>query len=100
MKDLSTPNMDIITGILYSTVSENVLRLKESVRDASEAEIHFKGKDHDENSIAELLKHIAYVDLRWVYRLKCTSVPSELEKEYGPELDEKGNLLSSFFFNN
>ncbi|WP_411225261.1 DinB family protein [Priestia filamentosa] len=95
MKDLSTPNMDIITGILYSTVSENVCRLKESIEDASEAEIHFKRKEHNENSIAELLKHIAYVDLRWVYRLKCTPIPPELEKEYRPELDEKGNLPSA-----
>jgi uncharacterized damage-inducible protein DinB len=62
--------MDHIIGLLHATVSDTYLRLKELVRDMTQEEIDYKGPNGDLNSTAQLLRHLAVVDLHWVYRLK------------------------------
>jgi hypothetical protein len=61
--------MDHIVGLLHATVTDTYLRLKELVRDMTQEEIDYKGPNGDLNSTAQLLRHLAVVDLHWVYRL-------------------------------
>ncbi len=46
------------------------------------------------NSIGQLLRHLAVVDLHWVYRLKNQQYTSSLQKEYGPLVDAAGQIPS------
>ncbi len=84
--------MDPIVGMLFSMVKENYHRLKSIVGEMSQEEIEYKGPNQGYNSIAQLLKHLAYVDLNWVYRIKGQSIPPKLEEKYGPMINEKGEL--------
>ncbi|MBX9955638.1 DinB family protein [Peribacillus simplex] len=84
--------MDTVTGILYSMVDGNYKRLKSIVANMSQEEIDYKGPDRKCNSTAQLLKHLAYVDLTWVYRIKDEVMPLDLEEKYGPMLDENNQL--------
>ncbi len=43
---------------------------KKLVEVTDEKELVFKGLKNNENSIGQLLQHLAVVDLHWVYRLK------------------------------
>ena len=79
-------------GLLHATVKYNFLRLKRLVKDSTLEGMVYKGSSSEYNSIAQLLRHLAVVDLHWVYRLQSAKVPLELEEKYGPMYDESGKL--------
>ncbi|MGE7823264.1 DinB family protein [Paenibacillus sp. NPDC093718] len=85
-------NMSTIVGMLYSAVRENSQRLKSISEGMSQEEIDYKGPDGNYNSAAQLIKHIMYVDLNWVYRIKGEALPQALKNEYGPMIDEYNRL--------
>ncbi|WP_230126265.1 DinB family protein [Bacillus sp. CECT 9360] len=84
--------MKPIIGMLYSMVASNYERLKTIVADITQEELDYKGPNQKYNSIAQLIRHLAYVDLNWVFRIKGDSMPKSLEEKYGPMLDEKNEL--------
>ncbi|MFS0592298.1 DinB family protein [Cytobacillus horneckiae] len=84
--------MEPIVGILYSMVEGNYKRLKSIVEGMSQEEIDYKGVNQKDNSTAQLLRHLAYVDLNWIYRIKGEKLPLTLEEKYGPMLDENNQL--------
>ena len=69
-------NMSTIVGMLYGAVKENSQRLKSISEGMSQEEIDYKGPGNQFNSAAQLIKHIMYVDLNWVYRIKGEALPS------------------------
>lgn len=85
-------HMSPIVGILYAAVRENSQRLKSISEGMSQEEVDYKGPDHNDNSTAQLIKHILYVDLNWVYRIKGQPLPQSLKDEYGPMIDENNRL--------
>ena len=87
--------MEPIVGLLYSMVDGNYRRLKSIVEDMSQRELDYKGFNQNYNSTAQLLRHLALVDLNWVFRIKGEKMPLNLEKKYGPLLD-KDNRLPQF----
>lgn len=71
MKDLHLEkDMNPNVAILYATVRDTFERLQNLVEGTEEKELSYKGPENDENSIGQLLQHLAVVDLHWVYRLK------------------------------
>ncbi|MFE7377422.1 DinB family protein [Bacillus cereus] len=95
MKDLHLEKgMNPQVAILYATVTDTFKRLKVLVEGTVEKELSFKGSENNENSIGQLLQHLAVVDLYWVYRFKGEEVPPALENKYGPMLNEVGELPS------
>lgn len=95
MKDLYLEkNMNPQVAILYATVADTFKRLQKLVEGTDEKELSFKGLKNNENSIGQLLQHLAVVDLHWVYRLKGEPVPMALDNIYGPMLNEVGELPS------
>lgn len=93
--DLHLDNeMEPSVALLYATVSDTYERLKLLVNDVNQEELFFKGTENKMNSIGQLLRHLAVVDLHWVYRLKNQQIPSSLQKEYGPLVDAEGQLPS------
>ncbi|MFC9448292.1 DinB family protein [Bacillus cereus] len=95
MKDLHLEkDMNPQVAILYATVTDTFKRLKVLVEGTVEKELSFKRSENNENSIGQLLQHLAVVDLYWVYRFKGEEVPPALENKYGPMLNEVGELPS------
>lgn len=95
MKDLYLErDMNSQVAILYAAVRDTFKRLQILVEGTEEKELSFKGAENNENSIGQLLQHLAVVDLHWVYRLKGGKVPLALESKYGPMLNEVGELPS------
>ncbi|MGD6892008.1 DinB family protein [Bacillus mobilis] len=95
MKDLHLEkNMNLQVAILYATVTDTFKRLQKLVEGTDEKELSYKGSENNENSIGQLLQHLAVVDLHWVYRLKGEEVPRTLNNIYGPMLNEAGKLPS------
>jgi len=93
--DLHLDNeMEPSVALLYATVSDTYERLKLLVKDVDQEELFFKGTENKMNSIGQLLRHLAVVDLHWVYRLKNQQIPSSLQKEYGPLVDAAGQIPS------
>ncbi|KEK22910.1 DinB family protein [Bacillus gaemokensis] len=93
MKDLYLEKgMNSHVAILYATVYDTFKRLGKLVEGVEKEELYYKGPAKDENSIGQLLQHLAVVDLHWVYRLKGVQVPRLLQEKYGPMLNEKGEL--------
>ncbi|WP_242234979.1 DinB family protein [Bacillus cereus group sp. BfR-BA-01316] len=93
MKDLHLEkDMNPNVAILYATVRDTFERLQNLVEGTEEKELSYKGPENDENSIGQLLQHLAVVDLHWVYRLKGEEVPSVFQNTYGPMLNEEGEL--------
>ncbi|MBX9975999.1 DinB family protein [Cytobacillus firmus] len=84
--------MEPIVGMLYSMVDGNYHRLRSIVKDMSQTELDYKGPNQNYNSTAQLLRHLGYVDLNWVFRIKGEIMPLNLEKKYGPLLDEENRL--------
>ncbi len=84
--------MTPIVGMLYSAVVQNSQRLQLITKGMSQEEVDFKGPNHTHNSTAQLLRHIAYVDLNWVYRMKGQPLPVSLQEEYGPMIDANHRL--------
>ncbi|QOT11091.1 DinB family protein [Paenibacillus sp. JNUCC32] len=85
-------NMSTIVGMLYGAVRENSERLKSVSEGMSQEEVDYKGPGGHYNSAAQLIKHITYVDLNWVYRIKREVLPPSLKDEYGPMIDEHNKL--------
>jgi uncharacterized damage-inducible protein DinB len=85
-------NMSPIVGILYSAVKENSQRLQFITDGMSQEEVDYKGPNNNFNSTAQLIKHIMYVDLNWVYRMKGQPLPHSLKEQYGPMIDENNRL--------
>jgi uncharacterized damage-inducible protein DinB len=86
------PEMEPVVGILYSMVEGNYKRLKSIVAGMSQEELDYKGPNQKYNSTTQLLRHLAYVDLNWVFRIKNEAKPLELEEKLGPMLDENNQL--------
>jgi uncharacterized damage-inducible protein DinB len=84
--------MEPTVALLYATVSDTYKRLKHLVKDVTTEELIYKGPTGDMNSIGQLLKHLAVVDLHWVYRFKGQPIPMEVKKKYGLLLDSYGQL--------
>lgn len=71
MKDLHLERkMDPQVAILYAMVADTFNRLQRLVEGTEENELSYKGSENNENSIGQLLQHLAVVDLHWVYRFK------------------------------
>ncbi|OZB96187.1 DinB family protein [Paenibacillus sp. XY044] len=85
-------NMAPMVGILYSAVKENSQRLQSITAGMSQEEVDYKGPDSIFNNTAQLIRHILYVDLNWVYRIKGLPLPQSLQEQYGPMIDEHGGL--------
>jgi uncharacterized damage-inducible protein DinB len=86
--------MEPSVALLYATVADTYKRLKLLVMDVDQEELFFKGANNEMNSIGQLLKHLAVVDLHWVYRFKGQSIPLGVQKEYGPLIELTGQLPS------
>ncbi|MCM3783429.1 DinB family protein [Neobacillus mesonae] len=84
--------MDSTVGLLHSMVIYNFERLKRFVRDLSQEEIDYRAPKEEQNSIAQLLRHLAVVDLHWVYRLQAKEVPEVWIHKLGPMIAEDGSL--------
>lgn len=63
-------NMEPIVGMLFSAVRENSERLKSITEGMSQEEVDYKGEQNQFNSTAQLIRHITFVDMNWVYRIK------------------------------
>ncbi|WP_068775010.1 DinB family protein [Paenibacillus sp. FJAT-26967] len=85
-------NMSTIVGILYSAVKENSQRLQLITDGMTQEEVDYKGPHNNLNSTAQLIKHIMYVDLNWVYRMKRQPLPLSLKEQYGPMIDANNRL--------
>lgn len=93
MKDLCIRNdMAPTVSLLYSAVEENSLRLASIVSHMTQGELYYKGSCQTKNSTAQLLRHIANVDIRWIWRLKENRIPDHIERTYGPMTDGNGQL--------
>ncbi|WP_194165679.1 DinB family protein [Oceanobacillus sp. CFH 90083] len=88
----SPPKMEPVVGMLYAALENNYHRLKSIITDMSQEELDYKGPNQKYNSTAQLIRHLAYIDLNWLYRIKGDSIPEELENKYGPMLDENNNI--------
>ncbi|MFD0677410.1 MULTISPECIES: DinB family protein [unclassified Paenibacillus] len=84
--------MSPIVGILYSAVKENNQRLQLITNGMSQEEVDYKGPTNNFNSTAQLIKHIMYVDLNWVYRIKGQPLPHSLKEQHGPMIDANNRL--------
>ncbi|MCM3163555.1 DinB family protein [Metabacillus litoralis] len=85
-------DMTSIVGMLFSAVKENSQRLQYITNGMSQEEVDYKGPNDKFNSTAQLIKHIMYVDLNWVYRIKGKPLPASLEKQFGPMIGENDRL--------
>lgn len=85
-------SMSHIVGILYSAVKENSQRLQLITAGMLQEEVDYKGPNNNFNSTAQLIKHIMYVDLNWVYRMKGQPLPHSLKEQYGPMIDASNRL--------
>jgi len=85
-------NMSPVVGMLFSAVKENNQRLTFITEGMTQEEVDYKGLDSTYNSTAQLIRHLLYVDLNWVYRIKGEVLPNNLKEQYGPMLDENNRL--------
>lgn len=88
----SDETMTPIVGMLFSAVKENYQRLQLITTGMKQEEIDYRGPDNKINSTAQLIQHLLYVDLNWVYRIKGQALPSSLKQQHGPMLDENNRL--------
>lgn len=85
-------NMSPVVGMLFSAVTENSQRLKSITEGMSQEEVDYKGEKNQFNSTAQLIRHIMFVDMNWVYRIKGSVLPQSLIEQYGPMTDENNRL--------
>ncbi|WP_226671105.1 DinB family protein [Metabacillus litoralis] len=85
-------NMSQIVGILYAAVKENSQRLKTITKGMEQEEVDYKGPNNNGNSTAQLIRHIIFVDLNWVYRIRGEQLPKSYNDKFGPMLDQDNNL--------
>ncbi|MBD2870379.1 DinB family protein [Paenibacillus arenilitoris] len=84
--------MSPIAGMLYSAVKENSQRLQAITSGMSQDEVDYRGPRNNSNSTAQLIKHILYVDLNWIYRMKGEPLPQALKERHGPMIDASNRL--------
>jgi len=84
--------MSPIVGMLYSAVVQNNQRLQFITNGMTQDEVDYKGHDSQYNSTAQLIRHIMYVDLNWVYRIKGQPLPQSFKDQFGPMIDENNKL--------
>ncbi|WP_138755850.1 DinB family protein [Paenibacillus sinopodophylli] len=84
--------MSPIVGMLYSAVKQNNQRLQFITNGMSQDEVDYRGPTHKYNSTAQLIKHIMYVDLNWVYRIMGQPLLQSLKEQHGPMIDENNRL--------
>ncbi|WFE16121.1 DinB family protein [Bacillus atrophaeus] len=93
MKDLAIrDDMAPTVSLLYSAAEENMTRLFSIVNHMTLEQLDYKGRSKTKNSTAQLLHHIANVDMRWVWRIKENRIPEHIIKLYGPMISENGCL--------
>lgn len=85
-------NMSPIVGMLFSAVKENNQRLKFITKGMSQEEVDYRGLNGNYNSTAQLIRHLLYVDLNWIFRLKREPLPDSLKDQFGPMIDENNKL--------
>ena len=85
-------NMSPIVGILYAAVKENSQRLRLITEGMTQEEVDYLGPSDNCNSTAQLIKHITYVDLNWVYRISGLPLSQSLIAQYGPMIDANNRL--------
>ncbi|MUT64668.1 DinB family protein [Paenibacillus sp. NEAU-GSW1] len=85
-------NMSPIVGMLFAAVKGNNERLQSITEGMPQEEVDYKGPDNKFNSAAQLIRHVMYVDLNWVYRIKGEPLPASLKEKYGPMIDENNRL--------
>ncbi|MDL1162297.1 DinB family protein [Yersinia pestis] len=85
-------NMSPIVGMLFSAVKENSQRLQLITKGMTQEEVDYRGLNGSFNSTAQLIRHILYVDLNWVYRMKGEPLPQSLQEQYGPMIDASNRL--------
>ncbi len=86
------PEMSQIIGLLHATVTYNYQRLRRLVEGLTPEEIDYKGPQNELNSIAQLLRHLAVVDLHWVFRLQSKEILPDLKAYFGSMYDDNGML--------
>ncbi|RAI89559.1 DinB family protein [Paenibacillus pabuli] len=86
------PEMSPIVGMLFSAVKENNQRLKLITEGMTQEEVDYKGPANSQNTTAQLIKHLLYVDLNWVYRIKGVPLPDSLKEAHGPMIDDNNRL--------
>lgn len=85
-------NMPPVVGMLYSAVKQNNDRLRSITEGMSQEEVDYRGPTNSFNSTAQLIKHLTYVDLNWVYRMKDQPLPESLKEQLGPMIDANNRL--------
>ncbi|MCP1186083.1 DinB family protein [Paenibacillus sp. 1781tsa1] len=85
-------NMAPVVGMLLSAVTENSERLKSITEGMSQEEVDYKGRRNQFNSTAQLIRHITFVDMNWIYRIKGVVLPQPLIEQYGPMIDENNRF--------
>ncbi|WP_339236769.1 DinB family protein [Paenibacillus sp. FSL R5-0517] len=85
-------NMAPVVGMLLSAVTENSQRLKSITEGMSQEEVDYRGEHNQFNSTAQLIRHITFVDINWVYRIKGAVLPQRLIEQYGPMIDANNRL--------
>lgn len=85
-------NMSPVVGMLYAAVKENNQRLLFIVDGMLQDELDYRGLQNKFNSTAQLIQHLMYVDLNWVYRIKGQPLPDCLKEQYGPMIDSNNRL--------
>ena len=86
------PGMAPIVGLLYATVEDTYRRLRQRVEGMSQEELDDKGPFGNLNSTGQLIRHLAVVDLHWVYRFRGEPVSRDLQEAYGPMFDRQGKI--------
>jgi uncharacterized damage-inducible protein DinB len=89
------PGMTPLVGLLHAMVTDAYARLKALVSDMTQAEYDYKGPSGRMNSTSQLVRHLVFVDIRWLYRIRGEQIPPELEARFGPFRDEQGRLPAS-----
>lgn len=79
-------------GLLHGMVTYNFERVARLVQGLTQKQLDYKGPGSNRNSIAQLLRHLAVVDLHWVYRLQSKDIPNEQKEQFGPMYDSLGKL--------
>ncbi|MFC4099050.1 DinB family protein [Paenibacillus xanthanilyticus] len=88
LHDLKGPaHMTPGVGMLYAAVRENSARLRSITEGMSQDEVDYRGRENGMNSTAQLIRHLAVVDLNWVFRIQGEPLPMSLRQQYGPMID-------------
>ncbi|MFZ5817802.1 MAG: DinB family protein [Bacillota bacterium] len=89
------PAMAPTVGLLHAMLEDAHGRLRELVGDMAQEEYDYKGPSGQLNSASQLVRHLVYVDIRWLYRIRGESIPPAVEARFGPFRDEQGRLPAS-----